>query len=151
MSKPFDVDHPEQASYEEKMSIWGTEATSAREKYAYRDGHYAGWTAALAGIEDIAGALRLAIAEKRAFVLCLEGRNGSTATLHNYGDAAQLRRRDDLRADVGAFRASATEHSMSTNSAPTTCQRLMADGEVCGLPPGCQDCGRCLVDVGPGA
>ena len=43
------------------------------------------------------------------------------------------------------------EHGMSTNSAPTTCQRLMADGEVCGLPPGCPDCGRCLVDVGPGA
>lgn len=67
MSKPFDVDHPEQV--------------------AYRDGHYAGWNAALAGIEDIAGPLRLAIKEKRAFVLCIEGRNGSTATLHNLDDA----------------------------------------------------------------
>ena len=23
--------------------------------------------------------------------------------------------------------------------------------QVCGLPPGCPDCGRCLVDVGIGA
>lgn len=43
------------------------------------------------------------------------------------------------------------EHGMSTNSAQPLCQRVMADGEPCGLPPGCPDCGRCLVDVGIGA
>lgn len=34
-----------------------------------------------------AAAARLAIKEKRAFALCIEGRNGSTATLHNLDDA----------------------------------------------------------------
>ena len=36
-----------------------------------------------AGIEEIASALRFAIADKRAFAVCVEGRNGSTFTLHN--------------------------------------------------------------------
>lgn len=40
-----------------------------------------------AGIEEIASALRLAIADKRAFVVCVDGRNGSTFTLHNCDDA----------------------------------------------------------------
>lgn len=40
-----------------------------------------------AGIEEIASALRLAIADKRAFAVCVEGRNGSTFTLHNCDDA----------------------------------------------------------------
>ena len=40
-----------------------------------------------AGIEEIASALRLAIADKRAFAVCVEGRNGSTHTLHNCDDA----------------------------------------------------------------
>ena len=31
------------------------------------------------------------------------------------------------------------------------CERVMPDGRVCGLPPGCPDCGRCLVDVPEGA
>ena len=39
-----------------------------------------------AGIEEIASALRLAIAEQRAFAVCVEGRNGSTFTLHNCDD-----------------------------------------------------------------
>ena len=39
-----------------------------------------------AGIEEIASALRLAIADKRAFAVCVEGRNGSTFTLHNCDD-----------------------------------------------------------------
>lgn len=40
-----------------------------------------------AGIEEIASALRLAITEKRAFAVCVEGRNGSTFTIHNCDDA----------------------------------------------------------------
>lgn len=40
-----------------------------------------------AGIEEIASALRLAIADKRAFAVCVEGRNGSTFTIHNCDDA----------------------------------------------------------------
>lgn len=40
-----------------------------------------------AGIEEIASALRLAIADKRAFAVCVEGRNGSTFTLHNCDDS----------------------------------------------------------------
>lgn len=43
------------------------------------------------------------------------------------------------------------DHGMSTNSAQIVCHRVLSDGEVCGLPPGCPDCGRCLVDVGLGA
>jgi len=39
-----------------------------------------------AGIEEIASALRLAIDDKRAFAVCVEGRNGSTFTLHNCDD-----------------------------------------------------------------
>lgn len=39
-----------------------------------------------AGIEEIASALRLAIDEKRAFAVCVEGRSGSTFTLHNCDD-----------------------------------------------------------------
>lgn len=39
------------------------------------------------GIEEIVGALRLAIDEKRAFAVCVEGRNGSTFTIHNCDDA----------------------------------------------------------------
>ena len=82
----FAPDHPEQRAYETKMSIWGTAATSDREKHAYRDGHHAGWNAAVAGIEEIASALRLAIPDKRAFAVCVDGRNGSTFTMHNCDD-----------------------------------------------------------------
>lgn len=42
--------------------------------------------ATTAGIEEIAAALRLAIDEKRAFAVCVEGHNGSTFTLHNCDD-----------------------------------------------------------------
>lgn len=87
MSRPFDADHPEQVAYDQTCSMWLTEGTNDREKHAYRDGHYAGWENAVDGMEEICSALRLAIAEKRAFVLCVEGRNGSTLTLHNCDDA----------------------------------------------------------------
>lgn len=48
MPRPFDKDHPEQIAYDSTCSMWLTEGTPVREKYAYRDGHHAGWTA-LAG------------------------------------------------------------------------------------------------------
>ena len=38
------------------------------------------------GLEEICAALRLAIADKRAFAICVEGRNGATMTLHNCDD-----------------------------------------------------------------
>ena len=89
MTKPnhFAPDHPEQRAYETKMSIWGTAATSDREKHAYRDGHHAGWKNALNGLEEICAALRAAMADKRAFAICVEGRNGATFTLHNCDDS----------------------------------------------------------------
>ena len=43
--------------------------------------------ATTAGLEEIVSALRFAIADKRAFVVCVDGRNGSTFTLHNCDDA----------------------------------------------------------------
>ena len=33
----------EETSYDRTCSMWLTEATSIREKYAYRDGHHRGW------------------------------------------------------------------------------------------------------------
>ena len=33
----------EEAAYYKTCSIWLTEATKTREKYAYRDGHHRGW------------------------------------------------------------------------------------------------------------
>ena len=48
MQRPFDKDHPEQIAYDSTCSMWLTEGTNDREKYAYRDGHHAGWQA-LAG------------------------------------------------------------------------------------------------------
>ena len=87
MSKPFDADHPEQVAYDQKCSIWLTEGTNAREKHAYRDGHHAGWNNALKGLEEICAALRAAMADKRAFAICVEGRNGAMLTLHNCDDS----------------------------------------------------------------
>lgn len=82
MSKPFDADHPEQVAYDQTCSMWLTEDTSDREKHAYRDGHHAGWNNAQEGLEEIFAALRAATADKRAFAICVEGRNGCTLTLH---------------------------------------------------------------------
>ena len=87
MSKPFDADHPEQVAYEQTCSIWLTEGTNDREKHAYRDGHHKGWNNAVKGLEEICAALRAAMADKRAFAICVEGRNGSTLTLHNCDDS----------------------------------------------------------------
>jgi hypothetical protein len=39
-------------------------------------------------LEDIDAALREALAEGRAFVLCVEGRNGAVLTLHNCESSA---------------------------------------------------------------
>ena len=41
MKAPFTPNHPEQVAYEQTCSMWLTDGTSDREKYAYRDGH--GW------------------------------------------------------------------------------------------------------------
>ena len=87
MTAPFAPNHPEQAAYEQTCSMWLTDGTSDREKHAYRDSHYAGWRNATEGLEEICAALRLAIAEKRAFAICVEGRNGATMTLHNCDDS----------------------------------------------------------------
>ncbi len=86
MKAPFTPNHQEQVAYEQMCSMWLTDGTSDREKYAYRDGHYAGWRNATEGLEEICAALRLAIADKRAFAICVEGRNGATMTLHNCDD-----------------------------------------------------------------
>ena len=43
MTRPFDKDHPEQIAYDSTCSMWLTEGTNDHEKYAYRDGHHAGW------------------------------------------------------------------------------------------------------------
>lgn len=87
MTAPFTPNHPEQVAYDQTCSMWLTEGTNDREKHAYRDGHHAGWRNATEGLEEICAALRLAIADKRAFVLCVEGRSGSTLTMHNCDDA----------------------------------------------------------------
>lgn len=87
MTAPFTPSHPEQVAYEQTCSIWLTDGTSDREKHAYRDGHHAGWRNATEGLEEICAALRLAIADKRAFAICVEGRNGATMTLHNCDDS----------------------------------------------------------------
>ena len=87
MTKPFEPGHPEQDAYDQTCSMWLTEGTSDREKHAYRDGHHAGWKNALNGLEEICAALRAAMADKRAFAVCVEGRNGATFTLHNCDDS----------------------------------------------------------------
>jgi hypothetical protein len=87
MSKPFDADHPEQVAYDQTCSMWLTEATSDRERHAYRDGHHKGWNNAMNGLEEICAALRAAMADKRAFAICVEGRNGAMFTLHNCDDS----------------------------------------------------------------
>ena len=51
MKAPFTPNHPEQVAYEQTCSMWLTDGTSDREKYAYRDGHYAGWRNATEGLE----------------------------------------------------------------------------------------------------
>ena len=85
--KPFDPNHPEQVAYDQMCSMWLTDGTSDREKNAYRDGHYAGWQNAVEGLAEICAALRLAISDKRAFVIGIEGRNGAMLTLHNCDDS----------------------------------------------------------------
>lgn len=60
MSKPFDADHPEQVAYDQTC---------------------------MNGLEEICSALRAAMAEKRAFAICVEGRNGAIFTLHNCDDS----------------------------------------------------------------
>ena len=92
MTRPFDPSHPEQVAYEATCSMWLTEGTSDREKHAYRDGHHKGWNNAVQGLEEICAALRAAMADKRAFAICVEGRNGSTFTLHNCDDSVILAR-----------------------------------------------------------
>lgn len=87
MSRPFDPTHPEQVAYDATCSMWLTEGTNDREKHAYRDGHHKGWNNAVQGLEEICAALRSAMADKRAFAICVEGRNGSTFTLHNCDDS----------------------------------------------------------------
>lgn len=44
---PFEPGHPEQDAFDQRASMWLTQATSKRERYAYRDGHYAGWESAV--------------------------------------------------------------------------------------------------------
>ena len=44
--RAFDKDHPEQIAYDRTCSMWLTESTNEREKYAYRDGHHAGYMTA---------------------------------------------------------------------------------------------------------
>jgi hypothetical protein len=53
MTRPFDKDHPEQISYDSTCSMWLTEGTNSREKYAYRDGHHAGWIAAAMATQNL--------------------------------------------------------------------------------------------------
>jgi len=43
MTRPFDKEHQEQIAYDSTCSMWLTEGTNDREKFAYRDGHHAGW------------------------------------------------------------------------------------------------------------
>ena len=55
MPRPFDKDHPEQIAYDGTYSMWLTEGTNDREKYAYRDGHHAGWKNAEKTTKALAG------------------------------------------------------------------------------------------------
>jgi len=87
VNRPFDPNHPEQVAYDATCSMWLTEGTNDREKHAYRDGHHKGWNNALKDLEEICAALRAAIADKRAFAICVEGRNGAMLTLHNCDDS----------------------------------------------------------------
>lgn len=69
MTRPFDKDHPEQIAYDSTCSMWLTEGTNDREKYAYRDGHHAGWLA-LAGENAVLIGL---LADCAAVIKTIEG------------------------------------------------------------------------------
>lgn len=58
MSRLFDPTHPEQVAFDKTCSAWLTNSTSPREKYAYRDGHVAGWQNAMSQDMPIAWGVR---------------------------------------------------------------------------------------------
>ena len=58
---PFTAQHPEQAAFDRACSMWLAEATSTREKNAFRDGHYAGWQAAHIGDDAAQNVMRQAL------------------------------------------------------------------------------------------
>ena len=75
MPKPFDNDHPEQMAYDSTCSMWLTEGTNDREKYAYRDGHHAGWMA-LAGENAVLLGL---LTDCAAVIKTIEGEDSNVA------------------------------------------------------------------------
>ena len=87
MTNPMPMSQTEQAAFDKTASMWTTSSTPERERSAYRDGHHAGWSNAVKGLEEICAALRAAMADKRAFAICVEGRNGAMLTLHNCDDS----------------------------------------------------------------
>lgn len=58
-------------------------------KLAHRDDvkAIAGLENKMKGLEEICAALRAAMDDKRAFAICVEGRNGAMFTLHNCDDS----------------------------------------------------------------